>query len=120
MKTEKLYHSLSPIPITQYCHSPPPLLSPLGCFYKCNKRSACGQYGDSWTLLKIYFQNQKCHIITNLLTKLARSVLDYQTSVFVRASLTARSILSRPRSDIFQYRPRARLITSYQFSAIKC
>ena len=42
----------------------------------------------------IIFFKGKGHIINDLLTSLARSVL------------------SRPRSDIFPYRPRARLITS--------
>ena len=48
-------------------------------------------------------QTQFSHIINRLLTLLVRSVVKYQTSVFLHTK--------KPRSDVSQYRPHARSIS---------
>ena len=65
--------------------------------------------------------NAKRHIINFLLTSLARSVQGiigprpFRTDLALRA----RSVPKTPRSDIFLYRPRARLIRSYYYAYFK-
>ena len=49
----------------------------------------------------ILLSGTECHIINYLLTELARAV---------RGNIGPRSVLSRPRANIPQYGPRARLV----------
>ena len=56
----------------------------------------------------------ECHIIINLLTELARAVPgNIGPRSFSYGPSAARSVLSRPRANIPQYGPRARLVTGY-------
>ena len=55
-----------------------------------------------------------CHIINYLLTELARAVPgNIGPRSFSYGPSAARSVLSRPRANIPQYGPRARLVRGY-------
>ena len=54
----------------------------------------------------ILLSGTECHIINYLLTELARAVT---------GNIGPRSFLSRPRANIPQYGPRARLVRGYYF-----
>ena len=57
---------------------------------------------------------EQCHIINYLLTELAQAVPgNIGPRSFLYGPRWARSVLSRPRANIPQYGPRARLVRSY-------
>ena len=67
-------------------------------------------YGLAKTKQKVI----KNHIINYLLTELARAVLgNMGPGSFLYGPSAARSVLPRPRANISQYGPRARLVRSY-------
>jgi len=58
-----------------------------------------------------------CHIINDLLTELARAILgNIGPRSFLYGPRCAWSVLPRPRANIPQYGPRARLVRGYYFS----
>ena len=61
----------------------------------------------------ILLSGTECHIINYLLTELARAVPgNIGPRSFLYGPSAARSVLSRPRANIPQYGPRARLVGS--------
>ena len=62
----------------------------------------------------ILLSGTECHIINYLLTELARAVPgNIDPRSFLYGPRCARSVLSRPRANIPQYGPRARLVRGY-------
>ena len=62
----------------------------------------------------ILLSETECHIINYLLTELARAVPgNIGPQSFLHGPRCARSVLSRPRANIPQYGPRARLVRGY-------
>ena len=66
----------------------------------------------------ILLSGTECHIINYLLTELARAVPgNIGPRSFLYGPRFARSVLSRPRANIPQYGPRARLVRGYYYMA---
>ena len=67
----------------------------------------------------ILLSGTECHIINYLLTKLARAVPgNIGPQSFLYGPRCPRSVLPRPRANIPQYSPRARLLRGYYFFKI--
>ena len=72
-------------------------------------------YYQKQSAIAFYYQKQ-CHIINPLLTALARAVLgNIGPRSWQYGPRFARSVLPRPRANIPQYGPRARLVSGYYF-----
>ena len=66
----------------------------------------------------ILLSGTECHIINYLLTELARAVPgNIGTRSFLYGPRCAKSLLSRPRTNIPQYGPRARLVRGYYIAS---
>ena len=66
----------------------------------------------------ILLSGTECHIINYLLTEVARAVPgNIGPRSFSYVPRCARSVLSRPRANIPQYGPRARLVRGYYYMA---
>ena len=68
----------------------------------------------------ILVSGTECHIINYLLTELARAVPgNIGPRSFLYGPSAARSVLSRPRANIPQYGPRARLVRGYYWQPLQ-
>ena len=67
-----------------------------------------------------FLSGTECHIINYLLTELARAVPgNIGPRSFLYGPRCARSVLSRPRANIPQYGPRARLVRGYYYQTTR-